>query len=60
VNLILKPGNIQRIGSIRVEVYRAVKVKLNKPYFWNGERPEILDELPEKALRGRHLKNNVK
>ena len=54
------PQNVRKLGSIKVEVYRAAKVKLDKPYLWNGERPEILDEISEKALKGQPLKNNVK
>ena len=56
----LTPQNVRKLGSILVEVYRAAKVKLDKPYVWNGKRPKILDEIPEKALKGQPLKNNVK
>ena len=60
MSLALKPENIRKLGSIRIQVYRAEKVKRDKPYIGKGERPKILDEISEKALKGQPLKNNIK
>lgn len=56
----LKFEDVQKLGSIRIDVYRAKKVKSDTPHFWEGEKPKVLDELPEKVLKGRAVKNNVK
>jgi len=43
-----------------VSIFRAKQKKLTVPWLFDGEPPEVLDELPEKDFKGKALKNNVK
>jgi hypothetical protein len=43
-----------------VSIFRAKQQKQDVPYVWDTEKPESLDELPEKVLKGKALKSNVK
>lgn len=40
-------------------VYRVKSQKRNKPYVFDEEMPRIVDELPERLLKGKEIKNNV-
>jgi hypothetical protein len=51
---------IGRLGLIKVQFCRAEAVKRQEPFVENGARPEALDEVPEKALKGAELKINTK
>lgn len=53
-------SKIDHLGSIRVTVYRAHRRKLVVPRVWNGKLEKPLDQIAEKALKGRSVKNNVK
>ena len=50
---------VSRIGSIRVAFYRARRVK-TEPWLDNGTLPQVLDEVPEKAVKGSEIKANTK
>ncbi|ETI23424.1 hypothetical protein G647_05226 [Cladophialophora carrionii CBS 160.54] len=56
----LTPSDIDLLGSLRVSVYRAKKKTLYKPYVWDGSTPKPLDEISERALKGKAIKHNVK
>lgn len=56
----LEPGKLENLGSIRVKVYRAMPKELALPQVWNGKRPEALDKVSEKSLKGKAIENNVK
>ncbi|KEF61576.1 uncharacterized protein A1O9_03144 [Exophiala aquamarina CBS 119918] len=57
---ILSPSDLERLGSIRVSIFRAKRKKLAVPVVYNQERPETLQELPEKHLEGKALEIIVK
>jgi hypothetical protein len=57
----LTPSEIDSIGSIRVSVYRArEKIRETPRKYWGEEDPEPLDEISERALKGKAIKNNIK
>jgi hypothetical protein len=56
----LKPEQLVEIGTIRVEVFRAERKQLETPYVYDASVPEVLDEIPERMLKGKAIKNNVK
>jgi hypothetical protein len=43
-----------------VSVYRAKAKLVPNPYVWDGAFTKPLDEISEKALKGKPIKNNVK
>ncbi len=51
---------MKKIGSIRVIVYRAEQKKLPVPWAQDGKWPKVLDEIPEKILKGKAVKNNIR
>ena len=54
------PSKIDLLGSLRVIVYRAKSQKRDEPHMFNGAKPKVVDELPERLLKGREMKNNVR
>jgi len=59
-NTSLQVDQIEEIGTIRVTVFRAKAIKLAVPYFFDANIPKTLDEIPERMLKGKAIKNNVK
>ncbi|EXJ62729.1 hypothetical protein A1O7_03167 [Cladophialophora yegresii CBS 114405] len=53
-------SDIDLLGSLRVSVYRAKRKWLVEPYVWDGYPAKPLDEISERALKGKAIKNNVK
>ncbi len=56
----IKPDQIANLGSIQVRFFRSKAVPRATPFIWNGQLPKIVDEVPEKAMKGREIKNNTK
>ncbi|KIW27046.1 uncharacterized protein PV07_06826 [Cladophialophora immunda] len=54
------PSDIDSLGSLRVTVFRANRFKREDPYIYRAGLTKPLDEIPETALKGRDIKNNVK
>jgi hypothetical protein len=50
---------VDKIGSIRVTIFRSRTQKLETPYIWDGVVTKPCDELPEKLMKGRSIKNNT-
>lgn len=53
-------SDLEKLGSIKVSTFLGKRRERYRPYVWDGEKPPSLDELPEKILEGKGLKNNVK
>ena len=51
---------VPTIGSISVKVFRAELQPLEQAWLDKSGMPESVDELPEKALKGRDVKMNTK
>lgn len=51
---------MKKLGSIRIRFFRGKKIKRNKPGCSSGIVDPPLDEVPEKLLKGKGIKNNVK
>lgn len=56
----LTSRRLGKLGRIQVTVFRAKQILRAVPYTYDGKMVEVLDEVPEKMLKGRHIKNNVK
>jgi hypothetical protein len=56
----LELHKLKDIGSIRVNVFRCKPRKLAFPMAPDGRRPTVLDEVSEKCLKGKAIKNNIK
>lgn len=56
----LTPEQVSKIGTIRISFYRAKRTLKAVPEFWHGGSFSELDEISEKQLKGREIKNNVK
>lgn len=51
---------LEKVGSVRVTLYRSKRTTRIIPLVHKGLRPEVLDEVSEKSLKGKALNNNVK
>lgn len=56
----MTPNKALSIGVIKIRVHRARAVALGHAFVPDGLLPIARDEIPEKALKGRDLKDNVK
>ena len=57
-NMDLNPNALQKLGSIRVEAYRGKRKRVTPHPI--ASRPFVRDEISERVLKGKSLKNNVK
>jgi len=51
---------LNKLGRITMKIYRAQAKQRTDPYLCDGTLPEVLDSVPEKMMKGRHIKNNVR
>lgn len=55
-----KSSDAELLGSVRVNVFRARQWLLNSPNHQNGSYAKPIDEISERALKGKEIKNTVK
>ncbi|OAL24403.1 hypothetical protein AYO22_05779 [Fonsecaea multimorphosa] len=53
-------NSIAHLGSLRLTLFRANRVKLEDPFVYTASLTKPLENVPETALKGRDVTNNVK
>lgn len=51
---------VNKLGRLKLEVYRAQEVPRELPFITEGRLPDARETVPEKLLKGRYIKNNVR
>lgn len=60
INTGLQLDQLEKIRTIRVTVFRAKAIKRAVPCILNNSIPKTFDDIPEKMLKGKAIKNNIK
>ena len=50
----------RQVGRIRVEMFRARKVRMREPFVPDGNSPFVQEEVPEKIFEGKTIQTNIR